>query len=219
MASALPQAFLFDIGNVLLRLKTDDFLARVHGAHPHIAAATLLHELRDPDGLHIAYERGLVTGREFHAQLVQRLGLGWDYERWLIEWCDYFSPNRPMDLLLAKLSNKAKFFALSNTNAEHYQHLMQQYRLFDGFEQVFASQQCGLRKPEPEFFALALKRIGLPPSQVFYLDDVKPFVEVGTELGLKAFHYTFNDLELKAFLTENGMEVPSWETRPGHLGC
>jgi HAD superfamily hydrolase (TIGR01509 family) len=214
-----PKAFFFDIGNVLLRLKADDFLKRVQSAHPNMDIAAFREALRHPEGTHAAYEKGRITGREFHSSLVDKWGLRWDFDRWLPEWNDYFAPNRPMDALLGKLSGKAKFYALSNTNAEHYAHLLHQYRLFDSFEEVFGSFQHDSRKPEEDFFRKALAKTGLAASDVVYLDDMAEYVAVGKSLGLRAFHYTFNDAELKAFLAENGLEIPAQESRAGHLGC
>jgi putative hydrolase of the HAD superfamily len=219
--SGAPKAFLFDIGNVLLRLKTDDFLARLEAGHSGLDTGAFLADLRDRAGAHDAYERGLISGREFHAILSKRWNLIWDYDVWLKNWNDYFLPNPPMEVLLAKLAGLGgfRFFALSNTNAEHLAHVRRLYRLFDGFEAVFASHELGLRKPEPDIFKAAIAKIGLEPEAILFLDDVADYAQAARDLGLRAFHYHFNDLELKAYLKENGLDLPVWETRPGARGC
>lgn len=220
MAEA-PKAILFDLGNVLLRLKTDDLLKRMLANQSGLDTQAFLTDLRSQGSAHEAYERGQITGLEFYRHLLARWKLSWSYEEWLKNWNDYFLPNPPMEVLLAELVQMGglRFFVLSNTNREHMAHVRRVYRFFDVVEQVFASSDLGLRKPEPEFFQTAIQKIGLPVGDILFIDDVARFVEAARARGLRAFHYTFNDLELKAYLRENGLNLPVLENRPGHLGC
>src|SRR6185436_15186321 len=116
------KAVLSDVGNVLLKLKTEDFLARVLAACPKLDRDTLLSELRGRENLHDRYERGKISGEEFHAHLVKWYGLPWDYAQWVVQWNDYFLVNRPMEVLVSKLRGRVKLVGLSNTNPEHHGH-------------------------------------------------------------------------------------------------
>lgn len=213
------KAVLFDVGNVLLRLKTREFLAAVEAACPGLDSATMLAELRAEGSVHHAYERGQVSGEGFHAHFRERYQLPWDYPTWLSHWNDYFLVNRPMEVLVAKLRGKVKLYGLSNTNAEHYTHFTRNFRLFEAFDQVLGSHQYASRKPEEKFFRAALEKIGEPADTVLFLDDVAPFVEKARSLGLQGFHYTFNDLELKARIAELGLELPHWDERQSPYSC
>jgi HAD superfamily hydrolase (TIGR01509 family) len=214
-----PKAVLFDVGNVLLRLKTEAFIAALQEACPSLDKATMMAELRSPQSPHMAYERGEISGEAFHAHFRDIYGLPWDYGRWLSHWNDYFLPNRPMDILVAKLRPQAELWALSNTNAEHYSHFKRAYRLFDAFKEVIGSHQHGLRKPDARLYAIALGRMGLPPASVLFIDDLPANVEAAAALGMPAFQYSFNDLELKAFCVELGFEISPWESRPSPFSC
>ena len=214
-----PKALLWDVGNVLLRLKAEAFLTALEGACAPLDRAGLLQDLSRAGGSHDAYERGLISGEAFHTQLRQAYGLRWDYPEWLRHWNDYFLPNRPMEILLAKLHGQARFWALSNTNAEHYAHFRLHYRLFDDFEGVIGSHQHGLRKPDPKLYEIALNQMGLPASSVLFIDDLPSNVAAAQALGLRSFHYRFNDLELKDFCRALGFEVPTWENRPSPYAC
>lgn len=212
----MPQVdvILFDIGNVLVRLKTEQLLARLHADNPKFTPEAYLAELRSPDSPHHAYERGTLSGQDFYAGLQQRFGLSWDYPTWLGLWNDYFETNRPMEVLLAKLQGQARFWGLSNTNAEHLAHLKLMYRLFDGFERIIASNEVGSRKPEPEIYDIAIRECGVPAGRILYLDDIGAYVDAGQARGLQGFHYTFNDMELKQKLLGLGFELPDFEGRP-----
>ena len=214
-----PKALLFDIGNVLLRLKTVEFLDSLQAACIALNRDTMLAELRNEGGLHFAYERGEIGGEAFHTHLRNTYGLNWDYARWLDHWNDYFLPNRPMEILIAKLQGQARFWALSNTNADHFTHIKRSYRLFDAFEGVIGSHQHGMRKPDPRFYQIALQQMGLAAQSVLFIDDLQANVEGAAALGINAFHYRFNDLELKEYCKELGFDIKTWENRPSPYGC
>ena len=208
------KALLLDIGNVVVRLRTQAFLDKmVPLCAPGTTQAAVLLSLRDPASHHHAYERGQMDGPAFHAAQVQRLGLTLDYPAWLKAWNDYFEPNRPMEATLARLQGQAKFWALSNTNHEHLAHVRLNFRVFDTFAGFTASHEVGARKPEPAIFEAALRSLGMPPAQVLYLDDIAEFVEVGRGLGLQGFHYTYNDAELKVELRRLGFDLPPLDGR------
>lgn len=213
------KALLLDIGNVVVRLRTQAFLDRLTPlCAPGTTAPQVLLSLRDPDSPHHAYERGQMDGPAFHAAQVRRLGLSLDYPAWLKAWNDYFEPNRPMEATLARLQGQAKFWALSNTNHEHLAHVRLNFRVFDTFDGFTASHEVGARKPEPAIFEAALRSLRLHPSEVLYLDDIAEFVEVGKGLGLRGFHYTYNDAELKEVLRGLGFTLPALDGRSG-MAC
>ncbi len=215
-----PKAIFFDIGNVLVRLRTEQFLdgmAKVCDARWERHA--ILASIRETDGPHVDYEKGRIDGPAFHQHLVGRFGLSLDYAAWLQLWNHYFEPNRPMEALLARLKGQARFFGLSNTNAEHLAHLKRNFRLFDAFEKVIASNEVGARKPEKAMFDLALAAAGVKAEEALYLDDIEPFILQARGFGWQGFHYTFNDGELRQALQDGGFELPSLDGRSSTAFC
>ncbi len=209
------RAIFFDIGNVVLKLRTGHFLAELAAAcDPVWTPESLLAVLREREGPHADYETGRINGEAFHAHLRSRFGLNLGYPAWVRMWNHYFEPNRPMEALLARLRGQARFFALSNTNAEHLSHMRMNFRVLDAFEAVIASN-----KPDAAIFGAALKKAGVPPSAVLYIDDVPEFVESGRALGLRGFHYTYNDEELRGVLLELGFQLPALDGRSHSMFC
>jgi putative hydrolase of the HAD superfamily len=58
------------------------------------------------------------------------------------------------------------------------------------FDAVVLSGETGMRKPEPEIFALAAARLGLDPGQIVFVDDFPVNVAAARAAGLQAFVHT-----------------------------
>jgi putative hydrolase of the HAD superfamily len=52
------------------------------------------------------------------------------------------------------------------------------------FDAVVISGEVGLRKPEPAIYALAAERLGLPPQQIVFVDDLGTNVRGAVEAGM-----------------------------------
>jgi putative hydrolase of the HAD superfamily len=61
------------------------------------------------------------------------------------------------------------------------------------FETVVDSGFVGMRKPDPEIFALTLERLGLPADACVFIDDLEPNVVAAREVGLHAVHFRETD--------------------------
>ncbi|GAA1527276.1 HAD family phosphatase [Kribbella lupini] len=57
------------------------------------------------------------------------------------------------------------------------------------FDDLVISGEVGLRKPEPEIYLLAAERIGLPPAECVFVDDLELNVEAARALGMTAIHH------------------------------
>jgi FMN phosphatase YigB (HAD superfamily) len=209
MTPLKPEVLLLDLGNVTVRLRLGDFYGNLAKAcRPPLNEAQADQFFSDPGLLHRAYERGQVSGEAVYEATRLRFGLQVDYQGWLGLWNNFFAPNRPMEALVARLGAQVRLWGLSNTNAEHLAFLRLHYRVLDRFEGITASNEVGAAKPEPAIYQAAVKALGVDPGAILYLDDVAPYVEAGRAQGLQAFHYTFNDAELRARLLGLGLELP-----------
>lgn len=208
MAPAI-RVLLLDLGNVTVRLRTREWLERAAQAcRPPRGPEAVMAFLQRPDGPHHRQERGLASGADVHRAMVEQLGFALDYPAWLALWQDFFGPNRPMEALLGRLRGQVRLWGLSNTNTEHLAHFKLNFRVAALFEGITASHEVGAAKPEPAIYRAALASLNVEPHQVLYLDDVEAYVEAGRALGLRGFHYTFNDDALRAQLLSLGLELP-----------
>ncbi|HTB22306.1 MAG TPA: HAD family phosphatase [bacterium] len=203
-----PKALLLDLGNVTVRLRFDLFFEGLKAACPGRAPGELRSLLQDPATGHDDFERGLLDGPAWHALLQERMGLALGYEDWLELWNNWFEPNVPMERLIADLRGQVRFWGLSNTNAEHLRHLKRAFPVLDAFEGITASCEVGARKPEPAIYAAAQRSLGLAGRDILYLDDIADYVRAGEASGLRVFHYTFNDAQLRQSLRSMGLQAP-----------
>jgi putative hydrolase of the HAD superfamily len=72
--------------------------------------------------------------------------------------------------------------------------------LFDG---VVISGEVGMRKPAPEMYTLGAERIGLPPEECVYVDDLRFNLTPAADLGMATVHHVAAEqtvAELEALL-------------------
>lgn len=82
-----------------------------------------------------------------------------------------------------------RFFSLNNEPRELHQYRVQHFqlrRLYDGF---ICSCDVGLRKPDPQLYAVAVGVAGVQPHECLYIDDREVLVAAGKKAGLKVWHH------------------------------
>ena len=58
--------------------------------------------------------------------------------------------------------------------------------LFDGW--VISGEE-GIRKPDPAIYALGAERIGLPPEEIVFVDDLRGNLKPAREMGMATVHH------------------------------
>lgn len=177
------RAFIFDIGNVLLRLdygRAQRLLAQASAPAP---------DRRVLESLARDYERGRMDSAHFLSALSEAFSGSVSGEILLASWQDIFEPNGPMWEVVSALYGRFPLYLLSNTNALHHDAIVERYEVFEKFADGVFSYQEGLLKPEPEIFALAIRRFGVRPEETCYIDDLAPNVEGACAAGLRGIHY------------------------------
>jgi epoxide hydrolase-like predicted phosphatase len=64
----------------------------------------------------------------------------------------------------------------------------------DVFDAVLLSGQEGLRKPDPEIFRLAARRVGAQPNACVFVDDIAPNVEGARAVGMAGVVHRHADI-------------------------
>jgi putative hydrolase of the HAD superfamily len=62
--------------------------------------------------------------------------------------------------------------------------------LAGSFDDIVISAEVGWRKPEPEIFELALRRLDSRPGETLFVDDFPHNVEAARELGIRGHRFT-----------------------------
>ena len=179
------RAFLFDIGNVLLRFDFQVALEKL--AHDSDPAAEKILELIDP--VKAAYEGGRIPRDEFQAEVRAIMRYTGSDEDFIAAWEDIFTENQPMIELVGRLQGRYPLFLLSNTSDIHLDFILRRYPIFSAFDNGVYSFKVGASKPEREIYEIAVRDLGLVPGETFFIDDLLPNVSSAQEVGFQAHHY------------------------------
>ena len=87
------------------------------------------------------------------------------------------------------------------------------------FDAVVISGEVGIRKPAPDIYLLAARRIDVPPQQCVFVDDLAFNLEPAAELGMVTIHHVTSDqtvAELESLL--GGAKSAGLASRATHSG-
>jgi 2-haloacid dehalogenase len=106
-------------------------------------------------------------------------------------------------------------YALSNMERENWERRFAAYPFLRWFDGYFISGLEGVIKPDPEYFKRALKRFGLRPEEVLFVDDREVNTKAAEALGIASVLFAGPE-RLRASLVARGVPVAG-ESR-GHTG-
>ncbi|MBI4638556.1 MAG: HAD family phosphatase [Candidatus Rokubacteria bacterium] len=91
--------------------------------------------------------------------------------------------------LLRALRPAYRLAIVSNADTTLRTRLRDGLDIADLFDEIVCSAEVGVIKPEPEIWALACRRLDLPPAACVFVDDHEPNVRAAEALGLRAILY------------------------------
>ena len=189
------RALLVDYGGVMTTSVSVSFaeFCTAHGVHPDQLAKLLgtAYSASIPEGgernLVHAIETGKIPLEEFNRRLAETLSEGLDQPLEPAELgARLFAGSKPdqrmVDAVKAARRHGLKTGLVSNTwgpsSAPEW--------LGDVFDAVVLSGDERVRKPQPEIYRLGAERIGLPPEECVFVDDLKENCEGAEAVGMTA---------------------------------
>ena len=139
------------------------------------------------------YQVGNITSEQFLEVVLSHCGEGITKENIMEVWdaCIGLIPNERLDLIKELRKKGYHTHLLSNTNDLHWEEIKRRYFSEEGytcedlFDHVFVSHEMHLAKPNPEIYHQAVREIGRPAEQCFFIDDAQVNVEAAKNEGLK----------------------------------
>ncbi len=186
-----PDFVFLDMGNVLVSFDMPRAFRQMAEAGRCDAAAVRAAVVEG--GLQESLERGRIDWSEFHAELARRTGCSADKAALAHAASDMFALNIEMLPVIAGLERTGCGIGiLSNTCSPHWEHLLARgFAVLPGnFREIVLSHEVRAIKPEPEIFATATRRAGVPPERIFFCDDVPAHVEAAQRAGWQAEVFT-----------------------------
>ncbi len=179
------RAFIFDIGNVILRFDFNLALQRL--AQDCDPAAEAILEMIEP--VKDAYEGGRLSRADFQEQvraILRYTGSDMDF---VSAWEDIFTENQPMLELIETLHASHPLYLLSNTSDIHVDFILARYPVFGRFKDAVYSYKARASKPGPEIYQIAIKQFGVVPSETFFIDDLEANIATARAAGIVSHHY------------------------------
>lgn len=178
-----PATLIFDLGNVIVAHNNDLLWDRLAMLCP------------DPDRARsqlpaLVSASTIGTGHEkvgdLHRRLVNELGMRPNPDQFLDAWVCHFSPIPGMTEMLQNLAHQRPLVLLSNTNAEHWNHIRKRFPVLKLFRPTLLSHELGLVKPNNAIYELAAKQAQQAVEHCFYTDDLQPNVDAAIACGMDA---------------------------------
>jgi putative hydrolase of the HAD superfamily len=159
-----------------------------------IRAAMRLSAERAHEPTLFTLERGEMTEPEFLADLGESLhevlGRPVDLDGYGARLMSSLERNEPLLAYFRTLHARGIRFAILTNNVREWQPLWRaRLDAEDLFELIVDSGFEGVRKPEPEIYALVLDRLQLPGDACAFLDDLEVNLPPARAAGMHAIHY------------------------------
>jgi putative hydrolase of the HAD superfamily len=103
-------------------------------------------------------------------------------------------PNAAMIELMRDLRRRSYRMAICTNNVREWEAIWRAMLPVDEiFEVVVDSGFVGMRKPDPGIYHLTLERLGVPPAEALFVDDIDINCDAARELGMTAVHFRSNE--------------------------
>jgi glucose-1-phosphatase len=197
MTSDPRRPFLyFDMGNVLLMFSHERMAAQM-AAVAGITRERAWNILFERD-LGIRHETGLLTTDQFYDEFLKLAGVDAErVDRAALDLAanDIFWLNTPMVALVGRLNSAGyRLGILSNTNAGHWEYILERFAYARQMFHVHAmSFNIHAMKPDPRIYAEAAKLAGVTPKEAFFTDDRPENVVGAKAAGYDAILFTSPD--------------------------
>lgn len=180
------RAFLFDIGNVIVRFDFSKALRAVAALSGVTDEAAVLARI---DDVKLQYEDGQMSRADFLERAFELLRYRGTEAQFIAAWQNIFTLNEPMAALVTRLAEGAPLFLLSNTNDMHVEALLRDFPIFARFSGGTYSHEVRASKPDRRIYEIACERHALVPAETLFVDDLAANVAAAGALGFQTHHY------------------------------
>jgi epoxide hydrolase-like predicted phosphatase len=193
-----------DFGGVLTTPLVDAFAGvQAQAGIPPEALGRALADVASTDGRHPLHEleTGRMTEPAFMARIEQALAKELGHEVHMVDFSEmYFShlrPNRELIDYMLACRREGYRMALCTNNVREWEARWRRMMPVDEiFEVVVDSAFVGVRKPDPEIYALTVQRLGVTAAQCLFLDDFEVNCAAAREAGMTAVRFSSTEQAL-----------------------
>lgn len=196
------KVIVFDLGNTLIRFDHNISARKI--ANLFRLDTKKIYDAFFDSEITRAFEKGLVSPREFHRMAADLLGVKLPYKDFIAIWNDIFWADEEMCGLARQLKKSYKLFLLSNVNRLHFEHIRRKFDIIKIFDEIIVSFMVGAIKPDRRIFEDVVKRAGGDRAGILYIDDREDLIREAKALGIDSIRFEGID-RLKKALAEKGV--------------
>lgn len=176
---------LVDYGGVLTTNLFASFSAfcRSEGLDPKAVASAFAGD-KETARLLVRFEKGGMHEADFEEALAAKLGVS---HTGLID--RLFSRMQPEPLVIEAVAAARRAGVRSGLLSNSWGHRYDRTRWEELFDVTVISGEIGMRKPDPEIYALAADRLGVPPQEIVFVDDIPHNLAPAAEIGMATVHH------------------------------
>lgn len=188
------KAIIFDMGGVLVDLDPQACI----NAFKENLGFNEIETILDPchqKGIIGDMEEGKATADEFRDYILARSREGIEREEVDEAFAKILSYINPVKIdLLKRLAAEYDIYLLSNNNPVALPFAERMFEeagfpLYEGFKKCYISYQMKTIKPSEAFYKTVIADIGLPASEMLFIDDSQRNVDAAIAAGLPAVYY------------------------------
>jgi len=182
------RGLVFDFGGVVTNMRWD--VARRLEEEHALERNTLLRTLYDADDWR-AVELGAGDIEAWRVAAHRRLeeAAGRALPPLHQQWRDSWHLIEENLALLRALRPPYRAGILSNADISLEDRMRDGLGIYDLFDTVISSAAVGMAKPDHRIYHLAAERLGLPPEECVFIDDLERNVTAAREVGMAAVHF------------------------------
>jgi putative hydrolase of the HAD superfamily len=180
------QGLLVDYGGVLTTNLFGSFASfcTKEGLDPQALRAAFAGD-KEAARMLVRFEKGELSEPEFEVALAGKLGVA--HER-LID--RLFAEMQPEPSMIEAVAAAKRAGVRCGLLSNSWGHRYDRTRWEELFDATVISGEIGMRKPDPEIYALAAERLGVAPEQTVFVDDIPRNLPPAEAIGMATIHHT-----------------------------
>lgn len=183
--------YIFDLGNVIVDIDFNRVLG-VWSDYSRVPLANLQKSFTMGEAFH-QHERGEISDEAFARKLCEEMALPLSFEQFSTGWQAVFVALRQdvIDIMHKLREQGHRVVVLSNTNRLHTTYWPEQYpEIRAAADNIYLSQEMGLRKPEPAIYQQVLEQEGFSASEAVFFDDNADNIKGAQQAGITSILVT-----------------------------
>ncbi len=192
------KVILFDLGGVLFTNGTKKFNEAI--ASRYNLDKEFVKDVMDGE-IGSKYREAKITRDEFWKYFLDKLRIQEDPDKLEKEWISYYDLIEGTRDIILELSRKYKVYYLSDNVKERVDKLDERFSFLQWFKDGIFSHDVGVRKPNPQIYTFAVKKVGVLPEEILFVDDKTSSLAPANQMGIQTILFETSE-KLREELTK-----------------